>query len=342
MKKNISHIIFFLLIASGAFNVYRAQDFHISQYDVGSLYLNPALTGMYNGEKGDYKIYADTRSQWRSLGVKPFFTTYIAYDMPYKIKDKNIGIGAYFINNRTGPGNFNTSEFMISGAYDILNRKADSKHYLTTGLQLGIFYKSFNTGNLTYDIQYSPITSGGSFDQSVSSGETYSNLNILRFNANYGIFYKYIEKGQKWHPFVGVSLSHLNRANESFSGTSDRIPIKFLVNGGCDIKLNDKFDITPRFLYANQAKSNEINVGVLGYYKLSENNTKLLLGFDYRVKDAAIIHLGIKQETYFLRFSYDINGSYLNRYTKSRGAWEISLIFTGEKGKPFYKTTPRF
>ena len=59
----------------------KAQDFHISQYDVGSLYLNPALTGMYNGEKGDYKVYVDTRSQWRALGVKPFFTTYIAYDM---------------------------------------------------------------------------------------------------------------------------------------------------------------------------------------------------------------------------------------------------------------------
>ena len=297
---------------------------------------------MYNGEKGDYKVYVDTRSQWRALGVKPFFTTYIAYDMPYKIKEKNIGLGAYFINNRTGPGNFNTSEFMVSGAYDVLNRKADSKHYLTTGLQLGIFYKSFNTGNLTYDVQYSPINSGGSFDQNVSSGETYSNLNILRFNANYGIFYKYIEKGEKFHPYIGFSMSHLNRANESFSGNTSRIPIKFLVNGGCDIKLDEKFDITPRFLYANQAKSNEINFGILGYYKLTENNTKLLLGADYRNKDAVIIHLGIKQENYFLRFSYDINNSYLNRYTKGKGAWEISLVFTGEKGKPIYKLKSRF
>jgi type IX secretion system PorP/SprF family membrane protein len=339
MKKNILNTLFFLLIASG---FYKAQDFHISQYDAGSLYLNPALTGMYNGEKGSYKVYADSRAQWRALGVKPFFTTYLAYDAPYKIKDKNIGLGGYFINNRTGPGNFNTTEFMISGAYDILNRRADSKHYLTTGLQLGVFYKSFNTGKLTYDIQYSPTVEGGVFDQSVSSGETYSNLNILRFNANYGIFYKYIEKGERWHPFIGASLSHLNRANESFSGTTSRIPIKVSVNGGCDIKLDEKFDITPRFLYMNQAKSNEINFGILGYYKMSENNTRLMLGFDYRYKDAAIAHLGIKQENYFLRFSYDINTSYLNNYTRSRGAWEISLVYTGEKGKPFYKTTPKF
>lgn len=339
MKKYITYIAAFVLIGS----ILKAQDFHLSQYDVASMYLNPALTGMYGDEKGDYKAYIDTRSQWRSFGVKPFFTTYLAYDMPYTIKDKKVGFGAYFINNRTGPGNFNTTGFMLSGAYNILDKKANGVHYLTTGLQLGLFYKAFNN-NITYDVQYNPYQDGGGFDQSISSGENMNNLSLTRFDANFGLYYKYLEKDKKAHPFIGFSMAHLPRANTSFVGTVDRIPFKYIVNGGCDIQAHEKFMVTPRFFYANQAKAYEVNVGVLMAYNLANDysvntvNWKIIGGCDWRYKDAVVFHLGAKQDSYALRFSYDLNTSYLKNYTNGRGAWEISLVYTGEKGKSFIKS----
>ncbi|MBN8693995.1 MAG: PorP/SprF family type IX secretion system membrane protein [Bacteroidetes bacterium] len=340
MKATKIKVVMLMLIASVSI---KAQDFHLAQYEVASLYLNPAHTGMYGLDKGDYKIYVDSRSQWRSFGVKPFFTTYLAYDMPYKIKDNQIGIGAYFINNRTGPGNFNTTGFMLSGAYDILNKKAYGKHYLTTGLQMGLFYKSYNAERLNYDAQYSPSLDGGSFDQSIESGEPENNrLNITKFDANFGLYYKYVDILAKYHPYVGLALSHLTMPNESFIGERKRLPIKWMLNGGCDFTINEEIELTPRFIYMYQSEAYEINAGFIGTYKLTENNTKLLLGCDYRHKDAVIIHLGVKQETYALRFSYDINTSYLKNYTRSRGAWEISLVITGEKGKSFFSTLPKF
>ena len=338
MKKYITYIAAFVLTGS----ILKAQDFHVSQYDVTSMYVNPALTGMYGDEKGDYKAYIDTRSQWRAFGVKPFFTTYLAYDMPYTIKEKKVGFGAYFINNRTGPGNFNTTGFMLSAAYNILDKKANGVHYLTTGLQLGLFYKAFNN-NITYDVQYNPYQDGGGFDQNISSGENVNNLNITRFDANFGLFYKYLEKGKKAHPFVGFSMAHLTRSNTSFVGTVDRIPFKYIVNGGCDIEAHEKFIVTPRFYYANQAKAYEVNVGVLMAYNISNDfsvktaNWKVIAGADWRYKDAVVINLGVKQDSYAIRFSYDVNTSYLKNYTRSRGAWEISLVYTGEKGKSFIK-----
>ena len=339
MKKYITYIAAFVLTGS----VLKAQDFHISQYDVGSLYLNPALTGMYGDEKGDYRVYVDSRSQWRAFGVKPFFTTYLAYDMPYTIKGKKVGFGAYFVNNRTGPGNFNTTGFMLSGAYNILDKKANGIHYLTTGLQLGLFNKSFNN-NITYDAQYSPTTNGGSFDQNIASGENTNSLNLTRFDANFGLYYKYLEKGKKAHPYLGFSMAHLTRANTSFVGTTDRIPFKYVVNGGCDILADEKFTVTPRFYYANQAKAYEVNVGVLMAYSITNDysvktvNWKIIGGADWRYKDAVVFNLGVKQDSYMLRFSYDLNTSYLKNYTHSRGAWEISLVYTGEKGKSFIKS----
>ncbi len=338
MKKYITYIAAFVLTGS----ILKAQDFHLSQYDVANLYLNPALTGMYGDEKGDYKAYVDTRSQWRAFGVKPFFTTYLAYDMPYTIKDKKVGFGAYFINNRTGPGNFNTTGFMLSGAYNILDKKANGVHYLTTGLQLGLFYKAFNN-NITYDVQYNPYQDGGTFDQNISSGENVNNLNITRFDANFGLYYKYLEKDKKAHPYLGFSMAHLTRSNTSFVGTVDRIPFKFMVNGGCDIQAHEKFVVTPRFYYANQAKAYEVNMGVLMSYNISNDfsvktaNWKVIAGADWRYKDAVVFNLGVKQDSYMIRFSYDLNTSYLKNYTNKRGAWEISLVYTGEKGKSFIK-----
>jgi hypothetical protein len=67
-------------------------------------------------------------------------------------------------------------------------------------------------------------------------------------------------------------------------------------------------------------------------------NWKIIGGCDWRYKDAVIIHLGVKQDSYALRFSYDVNTSYLKSYTNGRGAWEVSLVYTGEKGKSFIKS----
>lgn len=319
-----------------------AQDYHVSQYDVTTLYLNPAQTGMYGREKGDYKVAVDQRSQWRALGVKPFLSTYLAYDMPYEIKNKKLGFGGFLINNNAG--NINTFTFMGSAAYDILGKadtKVTDKHLLSVGLQLGLFYRSTNPNSLTYDVQYS-YANGGAFDQGISSNESYNRVNITRFDANYGLYYKYIERDKKAHPYAGFSMSHLTRPNESMIGSVTRIPIRFVGYGGCDIEINDKMDINPRILYANQSRAYDFTTGFLFYYRLNENNTKIFGGFDYRWKDACIVSLGLKHPSYALRLSYDINTSYLKNYSNGRGAFEISLIYVGEKGKSFLKSVSSF
>jgi hypothetical protein len=110
-----------------------------------------------------------------------------------------------------------------------------------------------------------------------------------------------------------------------------RMPVKFAAYTGCDIKINDRTDITPRILYMWQAKANELMPGILMYYTINDKGFKTLLGLDYRVKDAFIVSLGISDPTYSLRVSYDINTSYLKNYTGGRGAFEVSLIYRGKR-----------
>jgi len=314
----------------------NAQDFHMSQYDATTLYMNPALTGMYLGEKGDFRITDDYRQQWKALGIKPFSTIYLSYDMPVTVKKKKIGLGAYLVNERAGQGNFNTLEFMASAAYNII--EGSEKHYLTTGLQLGFFNKSFSPSSFTYDAQYSGST--GNFDSNLPTDESNSNTNLLRLDANVGIYYKFIATESKVHPYAGFSIDHLNIPKETFAGTTTRLPMRFNYNAGCDIKVNETFTVVPKVLYMQQSTATELFFGAEMRYKLSGEYTALL-NLNYRNQDAFVFDIGLKKGGHVLRLGYDLNTSGLSNYTGGRGAFEISLIITGIKGQSLFSNKAR-
>ena len=312
-----------------------AQDFHLSQYDATPHYFNPALTGIYFGETTNYRIYSDYRTQWRSLGVKPFATYYLAYDMPYK----QYGLGGYLIHNRNGKGGLNTINFMPSAAYKITN-EVSGPHNLSVGAQLGILYKSFDPNHFTYDNQFSPDAPGG-FDQNISSGETFGKTSLLKIDANMGVFYKYKKEEWKAQPWAGFSVYHITKPNQSLTGNiKDKMPMRWVTEAGADYKINEEIRVTPMILYMNQGKAHELNIGAIGFYHLKETKYDILGGLNYRVKDALILQVGMKYEQHIITFSYDINTSYLNDYTNGRGAFEFSILLGGFKGKPLFN--PKF
>ncbi len=329
--KKLLHIALVLFVSKT-----MAQDFHVANYDMATQYLNPALSGMYMGEKGDYRIYSDYRAQWRALGIKPYTSAFFAYDIPYKKWDKDFGLGTYILNTRSGIGKFNTFSFMLSGSYNI-TQKSEGKHFLLVGIQMGLFNKNFDPNSFTYDVQYSP--SQGTFDTNIPNEEYFPKTSIFKFDANAGVFYKYGERDKKVHPFGGFAFSHVNRANESFTSYTSRLPLRFTLHAGCDVTINEKIRVTPLLRYVTEARAYEYDAGFVGYYKVTDISD-VLLNFTYRYKDAVVIGVGIKQNQHIFRFSYDINTSYLNNYTGGRGAWEIALILTGIKGQQLF--SPRF
>src|ERR1035437_664121 len=256
MRKKIIIPALFILVLSLKIN---AQDFHLTQYDAFPLYLNPALTGNYLGEDADYKINAVYRSQWRSMIKQPFTTYGVSYDQPYK----KFGIGAYIINNRAGVAKYNTLNFQLSGSYFITDPKR-SPHLLNVGLQMGLFYKSFNQNNVLFESQYDNST--GSLNPNIASGENFERTSLVKFDANIGVFYKYKEDNKKFAPFLGFSVFHLSKPSESFSAEKNKVPMRFIVDAGCDFKINDKLKVTPTILYINQAKASDLTIGVIGYY----------------------------------------------------------------------------
>jgi type IX secretion system PorP/SprF family membrane protein len=313
-----------------------SQDYHVTQYDVAALYYNPAQTGFCEPVVADYRVAVAQRSQWQAVGVKPFSTSYLQYDMPLKKNERKFGVGGYLMNNSAGFRNFNTFSMMLSGAYDIINSRAKSvsqvtaeKHLLTAGVQAGFFYRSLNADRLNYDIQYSPGIGG--FDEGLPSNESYNRLNMFRFDASYGIYYRMLDKEKKVRPYAGFSMSHLTRPFESITGGTGRMPIRWMFSTGTDIVVNEDVTLNPRVLYLQQSRTSEWMAGMLMYYKLYEKESELVMGLDWRRKDALIASLGIQNEAFTSRLSYDFNTSYLRNYTGGRGAFEISFVYYGKK-----------
>ncbi len=333
MMKNIKTTLLLSLLFAA--RVVLCQDFHLSQFDATPHYFNPALTGIYFGNKADYKIYSDYRTQWKSLGVKPFGTYYLAYDMPYK----KYGLGGYLIHNRNGNGGFNTINLMPCFAYQITDGK-NSPHNLSVGAQLGIIYKNFDPNHFTFDSQFSADAPGG-FDPNISNGEIWWKTSLLKIDANMGVFYKYQKEDWKAHPWAGFSVYHMPRPNQSMTKlVKDKLPMRWVMEAGADYQINDNINLTPMLLYMMQAKAHEINIGAICFYHLKDTKYDIIGGVSCRIKDAIILQTGLKYEEHIFTLSYDINTSYLSNYTGGRGAFEFSISLTGFKGQPLF--SPKF
>lgn len=313
-------ILFFLLFAGKLFG----QDPHLSQYESTTQYLNPATTGMFDG---NIRLNAHYRNQWRSISPNPFETSAFSIDA----RGKKFNYGGFIVNTRAGKGNLNVFNFILSGAYDFGLKNQD--HRFSVGLQAGLIQKSINPENFSWGNQYNSSLSNGNgdFDPAASSGENFVATRVLLPELNIGGIYYYANPTVRINPFLGFSAFHLTQPKESFFGDDNRLPRRYLVHGGSKFILSEKFHAGVYLLGMRQRNAWEVTTTILGYYNLKESKTFLLFGPTYRSKDALIFHLGVKFGDFTYRMSYDINTSSLKNISNGRGGFELSLIYVFRK-----------
>ena len=79
-------IIFCVISIISGISVISGQDIHFSQFNNTPLIINPALTGVFNG---NHRVFLNYKDQWRSIGA-PYKTYAISYDVVlFKEKWKN-------------------------------------------------------------------------------------------------------------------------------------------------------------------------------------------------------------------------------------------------------------
>ncbi len=317
----------FLLFLSGFL---YAQDIHFSQFNASPMNLNPALTGMFDGE---YRFAGNHRNQWLAIPV-PYKTYSMSADMklPYKIGKNTVGAGIIINTDKAGDSGFGTNQAALALSYvHKLNKQATQ--LLSLGFQAGISAKYFNAGKLTFDNQYN----GDAYDPGISSIENFSTTRINYFDASLGVNWLYKIR-QRTLINIGSAVFHISGPRQSFFNDNNiKLDRKLIQHGIFQINLNPGMDLISSVLFASQGKFSELVAGTsLKYFLRSKVSlgTAIYLGTYYRAKDAVILTSGLDYDNFTFGISYDINVSGFTPATNHRGGFEFSLIYIIQKFRP--------
>ena len=325
----IAAILFF--VATGRAN---AQiDPHFSQIYAYPLWLNPALTGVFDG---DTRVTANFKDQWTGI-TNGYQTTALSAD--FKATEK-VSLGLNLINQVAGSANYNYFAAYGTFGYGIAV-SSDGTKKLHFGLQVGVINRSFNPGLLQFEDQYNPLIG---YDPNIASGESFSSTNAFIFDSGAGIYYYDADPDNLVKIFGGASIYHINGAPDPFAapGTKTVLPVRFNIHGGLKIAASETINITPNIIYVRQQQNQIRAVDVYTEFKSNDGNS-IIAGVTYRLNDAVVAAFGYHIKSAVIGVSYDINTSRLNSVTNGQGGIELSLnyIFDSHSGIPS-NASPRF
>jgi type IX secretion system PorP/SprF family membrane protein len=342
----------FIFIVSSLFSAI-GQDIHFSQYYASPLTLNPASTGLING---DFRVAANYRGQWFTIptdnSVAPYNTYQGSFDASLfrkKMRDNGLGIGAMFYADEAGNGSLATYAVMGSLAYhQAVDRFGRSR--ISLGFQAGYVQKRIFRYDLLFEQQFDGTLN--SFNPFLDDGESNFNQgNFGYFDLNAGAMFTSMAS-EKVSYYFGFAANHLTTPGENFLNQQtekNELNMRYTAHGGVSIKTGKYFKILPTFLYMLQAQAQQINVGSGFEYAFADNFkgfagawTRVVGGIDGFQNDAAIFTVGGEVSNTRVGISYDFNTSGFRGASKSVGALEVSVVYIHNAQEPGKISYERF
>jgi type IX secretion system PorP/SprF family membrane protein len=321
MKRITKAALLLLLAGLSRQNVKAQADPHFSQYYVYPSWLNPALTGAFDG---NYRVAAIYRTQWGNI-TSPFSTPGVALDFT---TNSNVNFGVSVLNQRAGDGGYNYTTAYANMAYTGVRFGAFGNQRIAMGLQIGFIQRRFDRSKLTFGDQWNPITG---YNPGAVSADVLTRTAASSFDAGAGILYYDATPGKKANFFGGFAASHLTKPQDKFSvGEDETLPMRYTFHAGIRIALSDVLSLTPNALYLRQGTASEKMVGAYMQMKATDN-TDFMLGANYRFKDAFSPYVGFYHKNVVVGLSYDVNTSDLGKMARGSNSFEISLSFVGKK-----------
>lgn len=316
----------------------QAQDLHFSQFSTTPSYINPALTGKFNG---DLRVTLNSRTQWRSVTV-PYQSFAGTVDFSSVGKTDHLGTGLSVYYDRAGDSRLTTFKADLAASYKF-NVSYDRRHSLALGLQGGLRNISIDYSALRFDNQYN----GTAYDPAASNGEVFNYSRLLGAAFSTGIVYLYAGKRNVF--LAGAGAYNLVRSNQSFFETGQS-PLDTRINfhAAAELSAGDNHIISPTLFYGKQGILQEFIGGVqvkqvfVDDYRVYR---AFALGAYYRNQDAGFLTANLELNDYNFGLSYDFNVSGLKKASNYRGAYEISVIYVFSKmkaGSRKFRTCPVF
>jgi len=308
-----------------------AQDVHFSQFYSNPLMLNPAMTGITNG---NYRLTAIYRGQYQQFNG--YETVGASFDIPALrsvLGQDHIGLGLQFFNDQSGDGNLNNLSVLGSVAYHkSLDRS--QRNYLSIGIQGGYVQKFIDASLLCFPNQVTPE----GCDYTIANNETIQDQNFGYADLNLGLLYSG-RFTDDISAYLGGSYYHITEPTETFLGSNNTIGSRLAIHAGSEIYLNDQVTISPSAIYMDQTGATEVSVGTaIGYYfaqnSRSNYSTAIFLGSWYRFSEEIVILGGIDYNDFRFGISYDLVPNNFSPINSSQGGFEISVVYIGDLFSP--------
>lgn len=284
----------------------QVEDFSLIREN--AFILNPAIAGTNGYLHGT----ATFRKQFLKIDQSPY-TAMLALDG--EIKDKNIGIGGYVIQDQTGPTG--KTSVTVSAAYHIPLQSKYGRHYTN-----GDVDHSLSIGVSLSFVQYRLDGSKLLYNDAGDPGLYSTNGYKFWPDASIGVYYRWKE-----NLFVGASVPQLMGLNVNYRADDGTAKIKKLqhvnfVAGGKIQWARGNFSIDPivAFHWVKGAPpQGEVGLRFV-IYKV------FFIGSNYRSLSQQIFEAGFNvKDIVLLSYAYDLNFS---KYRTDLGSThEISLSF---------------
>lgn len=301
------------------------QDPHFTQYYATPQLINPAYTGVFNG---NLRIGTTYRQQWSSLGA-PFNSMAVGLDG--KIFNDGVyhqnplNVGVVFQSDKTLKGALSSNNLMATAAYHVpLNREGTQS--LGIGLSGMYGQRNFNFTNLAAASQFA----SGGFDLSLPSGEVTFEKMKPYLSIGAGILYCNTNEEEGSFFEIGASAYHLNRPLQTilYQGTAV-IPMRVNAHVHLQRYIGEDLLFDARLLYQIQTESDYL-LGGAALTKLLQSDpdgSLIGLGCWYRTGDAIAPNLFAEFNSLRFGFSYDIQVNDIRNGSTPASTMEFSLLY---------------
>lgn len=299
----------------------RAQDHIFSQFYNAPMYLNPALTGQFDGS---FRMNMSYRNQWSTIAGE---LSYVSASADLKLPNGAGGVGLLVSSSSEGMAALKKNS--ASGIYAYL--VGDESFSASFGLQAGITNRTMDFSQLVFSDQ---LDARLGFTGNSSLAEKPFNDNKYYFDAGAGANFIL------GNFMLGGSLLHLNKPDESFTGSKVPTPIRTNIYASYKMMLGGfgsrDMMLVPSVVYYHQAKATSMSAGMQFKYNSVNAGIWYRTGGDYKA-DAVVLSFIFdiftarnKNQKVRLGLSHDATMSKLN-YGNTSGTSELSVGFeTGE------------
>jgi type IX secretion system PorP/SprF family membrane protein len=322
----LSLMLYVALAACGPARV-GAQGLQFSQYYNAPMLLNPANTALM--PDNEYRAGANYRNQWSAVPV-PYRTmsAYADFQAFYNETAGNwLGLGLAFFNDKAGNGDLSLNRFEGFAAYHL---QMGYTTMLSAGLSGAYAQRSVDYNKLTFDAQWDGVT----FNNTLPSNEQAGLIRTRFLDVGAGLNFAWFPTNAVYIK-LGGGVAHVNQPKETFYNGTNRLGMRPTGNLDAFFRIKERFIANPSVYYTTQKSASQLVFGSLFQYLLEGeglSSTQLLLGAFHRWQDALIPAFGFEMGGLQVMSSYDFTLSGMKDANRSRGAFEIGIMYRGLYG----------